>query len=369
MNRKQTLYLGAALGFVVLAASLIGWAGQKEQIPAPPEKIVRTVTVQSETRPELLEYIGTVDSEKTVAMSFKNGGKLLSVPVKKNDAVTPGMLLAQQEGADYQLASAAASAQSGAQDALVRKAEEALAFADKQFARTEALREAQVISDSEYDQARLELQLRSQEVQAARQALAQTQAQLALSANALGDTRLTSPVAGYVAEVLFEAGEIIGDGVPVVILRSEQQLVRIGVSQKDLSRVSLGMQAHITVDGTPDEGVITNIAQVPNPETRTYVVEIRTTRSTYPVGAVARVNLLGPDRQGMLIPIECIQASTVSYVYIVKDNLVVKKEVVLQEPMGPQVFVTGLTPRDSLIVEGMKRVQPGDRVRITKGGN
>lgn len=369
MNRKRMLYYAAALCIVILAASLMGWAGQKAQDAAPLEKIVKILTVQAETRPELLAYIGTVDSEKTVALSFRNGGTLSAVPVKKGDAVTPGMLLAQQDSADYQLASAAASAQSGAQDALVQKAEEALAFTEKQFARIDALHTAEAVSDSEYDAVRMELQHRRQEVQAARDTLAQSRAQAALSVNALEDTRLLSPVAGYVAEVPFEAGEIVGDGVPVVVLRSEQQLVRIGVSQKDLPRITLGMKAQITVDDAADEGIVTNIAQVPNPETRTYLVEIRTAKSTYPVGAVARVNLLGPDRQGTLIPIECIQVSGVSYVYVVKDGLVVKKEVTLQEPMGSQVFVTGITPGDALIVEGMKRVQPGDRVQTMKGGN
>lgn len=369
MSLKLKHYIGAALGSMLLAAGLLGCVGQNAQTPVLPDKLVKTVTVHSETRPEPMMYIGTVDAEKTVALSFKNGGTLLTVPVEKGDPVTPGMLLAQQEGDDYQLAYAAISAQTAAQEALVLKAEDALTFTEKQFARIDVLHDAQALSDSEHDEAYMALQHRRQEVQAARQALAQLRAQSGLTANALENTRLVSPVAGYVMEAPFEAGEIVGDGVPVVILRSEQQLVRIGVSQKDLPRITLGMSAQITVDDTPDQGVVTNIAQVPNPDTRTYLVEIRTAGSTYPVGAIARVKLQGPDRQGVLIPIECIQASTVSYVYIVVDGLAVKKEVELQEAVGPYAFVNGIASGDIVIVEGMKRIQPGDRVRTVKGGD
>ncbi len=370
MNRKKiVLFSVAAIVLFLIGYRFLGNAGQNDEVVVPLEKTVKTMTVEAVSRPALLEYIGTVDSEKNLSLSFKNGGTLKSVLVKKGDTVKPGTLLAQQDATDYRLASEAASAQSEAQRALLEKAENALSYTEKQFARIEALHSEQAVSDSEYDQALLELELRRQEVQAANHTLAQTASQVHLSQNALSDTRLNSPVAGYVVDVPFDAGEIVGDGVPVVVLRSKQQLIRFGVSQKDLPRIVLGMKALIDVDGRMDEGLVTSIAQVPNPLTRTYLVEILTTLNTYPVGAVGKVTLLGPEEQGILIPIECVQASTISYVYVVKSNIVTKKEVVLQKPEGAMVFTTGISPGDELIVEGMKRVQPGDRVQTMKGGN
>lgn len=369
MNRKRMfLFTVTAIVLFFIGYRFLGNAGQNDQAVIPLEKTVKTMTVEAVSRPALLEYIGTVDSEKTLSLSFKSGGTLKSVLVKRGDAVKPGTLLAQQDATDYRLASEAASAQSGVQRALLEKAENALSYTEKQFSRIEALHREQVVPDSEYDQALMELKLRRQEVQAAKQTLAQTASQVNLSQNALSDTRLNSPVAGYVVEVLFHAGEIVGDGVPVVILRSNQQLIRFGVSQKDLPQISLGMKALIDVDGRMDEGLVTSISQVPNPQTRTYLVEILTTLNTYPVGAVGKVSLLGPEEQGILIPIECVQASTVSYVYVVKANVVAKKEVVLKKPEGAMVFASGIDPGDELIVEGMKRVQPGDRVQTMKGG-
>lgn len=370
MNRKRiVLFSAAAIVLLLIGYRFLGNAGQKDEVFVPFEKTVKTMTVEAVSRPILLEYIGTVDSKKNLSLGFKNGGKLKSVLVKKGDAVKPGTLLALQDATDYRLASEASSAQSGTQRALLEKAENALSYTEKQFARIEALHREQAVSDSEYEQALLELELRRHEVQAANQTLAQTAAQVNLSQNALSDTRLNSPVAGYVAEVPFDAGEIVGDGIPVVILRSKQQLIRFGVSQKDLPQIVLGMKARVDVDSITDEGIVTSIAQVPNPQTRTYLVEILTTLNTYPIGAVGKVTLLGPEEQGILIPIECVQSNTVSYVYVVKSNVVTKKEVVLQKPEGAMVFATGIDPGDVLIVEGMKRVQAGDRVLTMKGGD
>lgn len=370
MKRKTVLlFSAAAIVLILIGYRFLGNSSQNDEAVIPLEKTVKTMIVEAVSRPALLEYIGTVDSEKSLSLSFKNGGTLKSILVKKGDAVNPGTLLVQQDAKDYRLASEAADAQSGAQRTFLEKAENALSFTEKNFYRIQALHLEQAVSDSEYDQALLELEFRQKEVQAAKWTLAQTVSQVNLAQNALSETRLTSPVAGYVVDVPFEAGEIVGDGVPVIILRSNQQLIRFGVSQKDLPQITLGMKALIDVDGRMDKGLVTSIAQVPNPQTRTYLVEILTTLNTYPVGAVGKISLLGPEEQGILIPIECVQASTDSYVYVVKSNVVAKKEVVLKRSEGAMVFASGIVPGDELIVEGMKRVQPGDRVQTMKGGN
>ena len=370
MNRKRyTLTAACVLALALMGCGILKWNADEPAAQKSPEKIVETMILQEAARPLSLEYIGTVDSDKTVTLSFKKGGVLHSVNVKKGDAVKAGDLLAQQESTDYSLSAEAASAQSAVQESILKKTEDALAYSEKQVARIEALHQAQAVSESEAEQARLELEVRRQDVQAARQALIQTQAQIRLTQNALSDTRLISPVTGYVVEAPFDAGELVGDGVPVVIVRSEQELVRISVSQKDLPQITLGMKARVDIDGSLGDGVVTNIAQVPNAQTRSYVVEVQMASGDYPIGAIARVTLLGSEEKGVLIPVEALQSSGTSYVYIVRAGAVVKKEVSLHQTEGPWVFTTGVFAGDELIVEGMKRVQPGDRVKTSKGGN
>lgn len=200
-----------------------------------------------------------------VALSFKSGGTLMQLAVRAGDAVRKGDLLARLDAEDTRLYAASASAQQAAQETAVQKAEAALAYARKQWTRIDALHQAQAVSDSEAEEARLELTLREQEAAAARQALAQSGAQAGLARNALTDTQLMSPVDGFVAATGFDAGELVPAGAPVVTVRTQQQLVRFGVSQKDLPRLALGMAARIDVDGTLSDGTVTSIGQLPDP--------------------------------------------------------------------------------------------------------
>lgn len=85
---------------------------------------------------------------------------------------------------------------------------------------------------------------------------------------------------------------------------------------------------------------------------------------SFPLGAVARVSLQGPTRSGVLIPIEALQISDRPFVYGVEEGQAVRKDVTPLETVGPQVFVSGLEAGDTVIVEGMKRVQPGDPVAL-----
>lgn len=363
MNRKS--WLTAAVILVLGASGLLleGCTAPKPEAAAAP-KTVGTLTAQSVTVPEAFHYIGVVDADAVVALSFKSGGTLMQLAVRAGDAVRKGDLLARLDAEDTRLYAASASAQQAAQATAVQKAEAALAYARKQWTRIDALHQAQAVSDSEAEEARLELTLREQEAAAARQALAQSGAQAGLARNALTDTQLMSPVDGFVAATGFDAGELVPAGVPVVTVRTRQQLVRFGVSQKDLPRLTLGMTARIDVDGAQAGGTVTSIGQLPDPQTRTYPVEVTVDGGSFPLGAVARVSLQGPPRTGVLIPIEALQISDSPFVYGVEEGLAVRKDVTPLETVGPQVFVSGLEAGDTVIVEGMKRVHPGDPVAV-----
>lgn len=358
---------GIILMLLALAALLASGCTEKPSETAVTPKTVRTMTAEMTHSPQLMAYIGVVDADTTVALGFKNGGTVSAVAVTKGDTVHRGDLLASIDPADTGLYAASAAAQQQAQSAVVQKAEAALAYSEKQWARIETLQQAGAASDSDADAARLELQVRREEVLAARKALAQTEAQAGLAQNALADTRLLSPVDGIVADTLAEVGEMTGSGTPVVVIRSPQQLVRISVSQKDLPEITKGMQAHIVVDGISCEGTVTSIAEVPNPETRTYPVEVSATEGTFPLGAVARVQLVGKEQTGVKVPIEAIQINDASFVYVVVDGKAVRREVTTLETSGTQVFVSGIDAGSQVVVEGMKRLQNGDPVQL-KGG-
>lgn len=352
-----------------LAMSLIACGGPKTAASEPlREKTVKVMSLERVSRPEEMVYIGTVDADAVYSLSFKKGGIVQGIHVKKGDSVEKGMLLAYQESKDYTLASAAAQAQVDAQKSLVASAENAMVYSQKQYSRLESLYKAQALSESDFEAARLDADVKTHQAAAAREALLQAEVQASLAKNALNDSQIICPVDGVVVDTPFDEGELVGDGIPVVVLRTGELLVRIGVSQKDLADISLGMKAAVDIDGLRIEGAVATISQTPNPQTRTFSVDIHLNGTTAQIGSVAKVTLYGPERPGVLVPIEAIQASAVSYVYLVEENKVRKHEITRLQPEGAYVFSNELSQGDLLIVEGMKRVQPGDTVLIQEGG-
>ena len=54
------------------------------------------------------------------------------------------------------------------------------------------------------------------------------------------------------------------------------------------------------------------------------------------------------------------------YVYIVLDNKAKKKQIELGKVKGDLVEVSGLMAGEKLVVEGMKKINDGDVVEVTK---
>ena len=50
---------------------------------------------------------------------------------------------------------------------------------------------------------------------------------------------LTADVDGYVVDVLCKEGEMQSAGYPVVLIRSENQVVTVGLSDKDVKKIQL----------------------------------------------------------------------------------------------------------------------------------
>lgn len=352
MKPSRSGAISAALA--VLASLSVACA--KPPAPPPPEKVsvVKTRAVKAEARPVQLRYVGFTDSAATKAYAFKQGGRLTKVMVKKGDRVTPGMVLARQEPEDMSLAASASALD-------VRKAQTALADAKRTFARIEALVKDGVRPPNELDQARLGVQMR-------RASLNQARLQRTSRRRMVADTRLRSEVSGYVVDVRHHPGELVGGGHPVVIVRTAQQVIEVGVSQRDVQRLALGTTAAVTIDALRGTGTVSNIAQVPDRTSRTYEVQVALDEplngQRLLLGSLARVAFNVGEREGIWVPVPSVLTEGKSFVFVVQDGRASKRTVRLRDVAGPFVRVEGLKDGEQIIVEGMKTLSEGRRVEV-----
>ena len=110
----------------------------------------------------------------------------------------------------------------------------------------------------------------------AQAALQQAEAQVARIEAQLADTVITAPFAGVIAKIGLSVGEIIGVGVPVITLVSDDEYeLRMNVPEIDIAKINVGSEAVVTLDAYGDSvtwrGEVTEIELI---QTEVYGVPV-----------------------------------------------------------------------------------------------
>lgn len=365
-------------------------------------KPVKVITLDNQITDITLDYVGIVELSSTNKISFKSSGKIGKIFVSKGDDIKKGTQLAELEKQELQIANDAAQAQLSAANAQydkavngatkedinnaklnVDKAQDAYDYAQDNYDKLVQLKESGVVSQSELDQAELQVNIRKTELEQAQQVYTQAEngtrsedikalsaqveqarANLELKNQMLSDADLISNVDGKVIEVLYEEGELVSAGYPVVVVGSNQKLVSVGVTDEDLNKLSIGTIVKLSSNNETADGEITYISTVPDTQTRTYNIEISLQDSQFTVGAIADVEFILGQEKGIWIPITSITSKGKDIVYIEKDGVAVKTDVAIEDTKGTLVKVQGLNDNDKLITEGFNRIKDGDKLIV-----
>ncbi|MCT4619846.1 MAG: efflux RND transporter periplasmic adaptor subunit [Marinisporobacter sp.] len=349
---------------------LVGCAQAEE---TKPEEKVRAVKIQKveETKNAVsLNYIGTVDSKSIMDYSFKTGGKLKQVYVKKGDKVKKGDLLASLDQEDLNLQLSAAKANLISTEENIKKAEDAMNYNKDQFNKMEKLYEAGSISKSQYDQVKLQKDTSIATYNQAKSQHEATQVNYENTRIALDESVIYAKEDGIVVDIPHEEGERIAPPamsyVIIVQVRSMEQIINTGIAQKDLNKIKEGTKATIDIDGEIAKGVITNIDEAPDLSTRTYNAEVRVEDKNYRLGSIAKVSFDIGEEQGVWIPMQSIFSNGEDYVYIVKEDRAFKRTITLLKNHEDQVMVEGVSPEELLAISGMKNLNDGSKVNIVE---
>lgn len=187
----------------------------------------------------------------------------------------------------------------------------------------------------------------------------------------MNDSTLVSPIDGYVAAVPVNSGEIVAAGYPVVVVKSENQVVNIGVAAEDYNKIKTGMTVTVKSPADTFSGTVSTISQYPDEGTRTYNVEIIPEKTDLVAATILDVEIPIENKEGIFVPIQSvINIDGVSYVYCVQtdeatgNKISVKKEVTLGEVRSEHVLAENLTPGMLVIGEGVKNLRENDIVVI-----
>lgn len=169
----------------------------------------------------------------------------------------------------------------------------------------------------------------------------------------IGDYRITAPISGTVSDVYSKALDQVGGTTAIIEISTLDQMeVTFSVSESVVPYLYIGQHLDIKALSGDATGKITEIASVANTNTGLFTIKGQVLGNALLSGTTATVTYRDfIETNAMVIPFEAVQfIGEKSFVFLVEDNLAVKKEVVLSKFNADEVIVVdGLTESDRVI--------------------
>jgi RND family efflux transporter MFP subunit len=219
-----------------------------------------------------------------------------------------------------------------------------------------------------------ELENSSNAVTAGEASEAAVKAQIAAIATRLGETRITSPLDGYVWQRRLDPGALVGlagGSVILTVVQTETLRVFINVNERQATGVRVGQPAWVEVDALPGrrfEGRVTRLAPGFDPLTRTLETEVRIGNSEgllrpgmYGRGGI----VIDVHRRAVVVPAGALQASDERfYVFELQGDAVRRRPVELGIDGGEWLEIArGLTGTEEVVIAGVDSLSDKTRVR------
>ena len=347
--------------------------------PPPPKVDVATPVQRAVTR--YVEATGNTAPIKNVDLVARVQGFLQSIDYQDGTFVKQGTQLFTIEPETYKLKLEQAQAAEVGAQATVRQAE-----AD--YKRQVELVQRQAVSQSTLDTS-------TSTRDNAQANLQQAQVNTRLAEVNYGYTNVAAPFDGIVSAHLVSVGELVGVSSPTQlativaldpiwvnftvneqdVLRIRAEAARRGLTVADLKQlpVQVGLQ---TETGYPHEGHLDYVSPTLNTSTGTLAVRgvIPNDKRTLLPGYFVRVRVpFDQDKSALLVPDTALGSDQGGrYLLVVNADNVVEQRKVQIGPTdnGLRVIESGLKPDDRVVIAGLLRVIPGQKIdpQVTKIG-
>lgn len=362
----RTAY-SAALLVIGLLASLIAGCGRDAQSKVTrPLPAVTVVEAISREVPVYIDSIGKSVATEMVSIQPQVSGRITEIHFVDGAELHKGDLLFTIDPRPYE-------AQLHLAEATLAEKKAVWELAKIQFDRYAGLRDAQSVSQSEYDQRKNALDIAEAQVQ-------ESHAQVETSRLNLEYCTIRSPIEGRAGQRLVDVGNVVAanTGSLLVIQRLNPIYADFTIPEEDLSAVQKNMKdgtlnVQVSLSGRDDEkrcGTLTFLDNAVQDGVGT--VKLRATipnkdRLFWP-GRFVKVRLVLRTIQGaVLVPYASTQLSAKGpFVYVIKDDLTAElRQVQLGQRQGDLVVVDkGLHAGDKVVLSGQIGVIPGARVKV-----
>jgi multidrug efflux system membrane fusion protein len=308
---------------------------------------VRTVSVISQRLSEPVRTSGYLSSESEMKLSFKTGGLIDKIHVEEGERVRKGQTLAALKLDEIQ--------------AYAEQAKNGHEKAKRDFARAQNLYRDSVAT--------------LEQIQDAETGLNVAKSNLDIAEFNLTHSTLKAPCDGRILKRLAEANELIGPGYPAFVFGTDgsEWVVKVGVADRDVVRLSIGDSASVTFDAFPGlrfPASIRTVSGAPDPMSGIFEAElnIRKGESSFVNGLMADVDIYpSQKRDYRVIPFESLAdvRDKRAIVYAITPEQIARKiPVTIGFLMNDRVAVEkGLEETDRIVSEGAAYLSDGMSVK------
>jgi RND family efflux transporter MFP subunit len=374
MNEILRLRAGAALRAVSVASAAIALTAceQNTFVPPPPPKVEVAVPAQKNIT-RFIDATGNTSAVKSVDLVARVQGFLQSINYKDGSFVKEGTTLFTIEPDTYKLKlEQAQAAEIGAQATLKQ--------AEADFKRQTDLVQRQAVSQSMLDTS-------TSNRDNAQSGLQQAQANTKLAQINYGYTNVAAPFDGFVTAHLVSVGELVGVASPTQlaqIVALDPIWVNFNVNEQDVLKVreearrrgmtveqlrQLPIEVALQTDtGFPHKGHLDYVSPTLNQSTGTIAVRgiLNNPDRVLLPGFFVRVRVPFDQQQSaLLVPDAALGADQGGrYVLVVNSENVVEQRKVTTGPLDGELRVieTGLKPDDRVVIGGLLKAIPGQKV-------
>ncbi|HBY44088.1 MULTISPECIES: efflux RND transporter periplasmic adaptor subunit [Brevundimonas] len=365
----RTVKIAAASA--LMAAALYG-CSKGQEAPAQGAPPVTVAAPLSQQVVDWDEFTGRFEAPRSVDVRARVGGYIQSVHFKDGDFVRQGQPLFTLDPRPAQAALASARAQ-------LAQGQAQLTLARTELTRAEGLLASQAVSQAEVDSKRGAVQTAEAAVAAANAAIRARQLDVEF-------TRVTAPISGRVSDRRVDPGNLIGGGssagdvLTTIVSSSPIYFVFDGSEalalkyQRDARNgsapIRIRLQDETSYDRTGTLDFTDNAIDASSGTIRLRAV-VQNADGFLKPGMFGHAQLAGSGGYAaMLVPDSAVVTDGPrKVVYVVaKDGTVGAKPVQLG-PLanGLRVVRTGLTPDDRVIINGLQRARPGQKVTAQNG--
>ncbi len=263
MKSKKTIVVGLCVVVLLGLGAYLFMGGKAEQ-----EINYETAKVQRATIGSTVTATGTIEPVTKVEVGTQVSGIISKIYVDYNSEVKKGQLIAELDRTNLmsELASAKSNLEAAGSDLSYQKAN---------HSRMKTLHDKGLVSDDEYETARLSLRQAESTYDMRKEAVAKAQTNL-------GYAYITSPIDGVILSKAVEEGQTVAAGFTTPTLFTIAQdltdmRVIADVDEADIGDVAEGQKVEFTVDAYPNEtfeGQVTQVRQEATTESNVVTYEV-----------------------------------------------------------------------------------------------